>query len=356
MSPPTSEPAPFSERDFYQREFRGRTLGVALPAGALAAPAAEALRELEAGGCRVVVLAPDPGTPELLDAKPVLEADDPRLEGGVWRALSRAPRVGVWAGDDAFAAACGAIALRLRLFKLVWLDPDGGLTLNGKRLSFVHLGQLGRLLASPDELDAPTRLPIWREIEGWIEAGVPAVNVCTPEGLAAELFSYAGSGTLFTREPYIDVRRLGVDDFDAAHDLIRRGEAEGYLAPRDSAETDRILASGFGAFVEGRDLAGIGALLPGGDGRSAEIACLYTLTRYLGEGVGATLVDRAVGVAREQGLALVFACTTSERVGAFFLRLGFAEVSPEKLPPEKWQGYDLERRGRLCCYRKDLEA
>ena len=56
-----------------------------------------------------------------------------------------------------------------------------------------------------------------------LEAGLPAVNICSAEGLAEELFTYAGSGTLFTRDRYMSVRRLGIDDFDAAHDLIHRG-------------------------------------------------------------------------------------------------------------------------------------
>jgi hypothetical protein len=47
----------------------------------------------------------------------------------------------------------------------------------------------------------------------------------------------------------VQVRHLGVDDFDAAQDLVRRGVAEGYLAPRSRDGVDEILAGGFGAFV-----------------------------------------------------------------------------------------------------------
>src|SRR5690606_17236720 len=197
------------------------------------------------------------------------------------------------------------------------------------------------------------RRALLRQIDAMVSAGVPAVNVCDPEGLDQELFTYAGSGTLFTRKRYVVVRDLGLDDFDAAWDLIGRGVAEGYLASRPPREVDRVLAHGFGAFVEGRHLAGIGALLTlPDDPQLAEIASLYTLTRFLGEGIGQHLVAFALRRARAQRIREVFACTTQARVGAFFERLGFERVAPESLPASKWRGYDPQRRSRLLCYRR----
>ena len=77
----------------------------------------------------------------------------------------------------------------------------------------------------------------------------------------------------------------------AAAALIERGVEEGYLAPRSPEELDQILASGFGAFVEGRHLAGLGALLVDEENRVGEVASLYTLTRFLGEGIGGPLLE-----------------------------------------------------------------
>jgi amino-acid N-acetyltransferase len=150
------------------------------------------------------------------------------------------------------------------------------------------------------------------------------------------------------------VRRLVLDDFDAASDLIARGTSEGYLAPRTAEQLDLVLASGFGAFVEGRHLAGIGALLVDDGTRSAEIASLYTLTRFLGEGVGGHLVAYALARARERKLEFVYACTTSERVGAFFERHTFRVAGPDDVPSAKWRGYDADRRVRVRCYRLDI--
>lgn len=347
---------PFSEKGFFIQEFRGRTLAIAVQASDLGTPdpLRSVVAELATHGGRVCILSTERAHLEALLEGRVLSAATPRLEGTVWRELRRSGAVGlVIGGSLAFAPACRDVALRLGVRKLVWLDRDGGLIgPTGARLSFVHLEELELYLAT--EGTKARRLALLREVERMLVGGIPAVNVCSLEGLADELFTYAGSGTLFTRERYMRVRSLGIDDFDAAHDLLRRGVEEGYLAPRSDSEIDEVLASGFGAFVEGTHLAGIGALVVDTPSRMAEVASLYTLTRFLGEGVGGHLVAHALERAKALGMVAVFACTTMERVGAFFSRQGFREVSREQVPASKWRGYDAERRARVRCFRHDL--
>ncbi len=353
----TPEPVVFTEREFYQREFRDRTLAIASAAPVDAAALAAPLAELAACNANAVLIAPHRSALEAIGPMPILRASLPRLEGAVWRALRIRPCVGIAVARRLdFGDSVRELAQRLGVFKLVWLDARGGFrNKSGARLSFVHRAELRQLLANPvRSLPDEPRLPLLREIGDMLEAGVPAVNVCAPEALGDELFTYAGSGTLFTRKRYMKVRPLGVDDFDAADDLIRRGVAEGYLLARSEAAVDAVLAHGFGAFVEDRYLAGIGALLPGGDGCSGEIASLYALTRFLGEGVGVSLAQYGVAEARRLGLAYVFACTTAERVGQFFTRQGFREVPQDQVPDRRWLGYDPERRMRVLCFRMDL--
>jgi N-acetylglutamate synthase-like GNAT family acetyltransferase len=347
---------PFSEKGFYLSEFRGRTLALALRELERTDPLGTLLGELEANATRVVLLSADAAGLRRLLGSALVARGAPRFEGDVWRAFSRAPHVGVVIEDgDGFAHAGCQAALRLAVRKLVWVDEGGGLAKpDGARLSFVHLEELRALLAEGLAGEKPDRVRLLREVEAALAAGLPALNLTTLDGVADELFTYAGSGTLFTRERYVVVRRLGLDDYDAADDLIARGVTEGYLAPRSSEEIDRILVNGFGAFVEGRHLAGIGALLEYPEARQAEISSLYTLTRFLGEGVGTHLVGYALERARERGFRAVFACTTSERVVGFFERHGFRLVSPEDLPAEKWRAYDRERRGRVRCLARDV--
>jgi N-acetylglutamate synthase-like GNAT family acetyltransferase len=349
----------FTEREFYQREFRDRTVAIAVPEGTPLAPLRAPLQELAACNANAALIAPLRTPLAEIGVSTLLRASSPRLEGNVWRALRVQPWVGIAVARRMdFGDAVRELAVRLGVFKLVWLDARGGIrNRQGQRLSFVHRAELRQLLANPARaLPQEGRVALLREIGDMLEAGIPAVNVCAAEALGDELFTYAGSGTLFTRKRYMKVRPLGVDDFDAADDLIKRGVSEGFLLDRSEASVDAVLAHGFGAFVEGRHLAGIGALLPGGDGVSGEIASLYALTRFLGEGVGVSLVQWGVAEARRLGLAYVFACTTSERVGQFFQRQGFREVPQDQVPDRRWLGYDPERRMQVRCLRMDLSG
>lgn len=349
--------APFSEKDFYLGEFRGRTVALAVrePEPGSASGVAPVLGELEDNGTRVVVLSPSsPDLAALMEAPPI-DCEAPDLEGRVWRELAKGSRVALSIPQSGrFAATCIDTAVRLGVPKLLFLERDGALLRrDGRRHSFVDLEELRDLVRGRHGMSA-ARVGLLREIERGLAAGLPAVNLCTASGLAEELFTYEGSGTLFTRQRYVDTRRLGIDDFDTAFDLISRGVSEGYLAPRSEEQVEQVLANGFGAFVEGRYLAGIGALLPYVEVPAAEIASLYTLTRFTGEGVGGHLVAFAVERARAEGCDFVFACTTSPRVVAFFERNGFRPVAPTELPEAKWRGYDADRRRSVHSLRRDV--
>ena len=345
---------PFSEKGFYLDEFHGRTLGVAASGEELGEPLLAVLRELAANDTRTVVISTDASAlRRVLGVAPVA-GDDPRLPAAVWRTFDRGPWAGVAvAGGEGFAAAGLGVAVRLGLSKLAWIDPDGGLQRpDGTRDSFVDRDELRQIVREGASGEGAARLGLLREVERALDAGVAAVNLSTLAGLADELFTYAGAGTLFSRQRYVEVRPLGIDDYDPADDLISRGVAEGYLVPRPPEEVEAVLVNGFGAFVEGVHLAGIGALLARDEG--GEIASLYTITRYIGGGIGGHLIRFAVERAAQAGLRFVFACTTSERVVAFFESHGFREVAMGEIPAAKWDGYDSERRDRVRCLRREL--
>ena len=74
-----------------------------------------------------------------------------------------------------------------------------------------------------------------------------SVALCPLCGLARELFTYEGCGTLFTLTDYCRVERLGIDDFYEVEKLIQRGEREGYLKTRTLHEIGQLLLHGYGA-------------------------------------------------------------------------------------------------------------
>lgn len=364
----TNPSHPFSEREFYLAEFRRRTIGIAWPAGEepRPSPLAEVVDELVANGSRVVLLSPSEGVFAHANAEPAVDFDDPNFAPLLWRRLRDRGRSGLLLSSESFEDECQRAALALDLAKVVWIQstPPVERSIGLGRVSVVDLAHLERLLghsesgqvAPKDEVlfqVIPGREILLHAIRDMIDGGIPSVNVCAPEQLAEELFTYAGAGMFFTRDRYAEVRPLGIDDYDPASDLIARGEADGYLVPRDGAARDAVLVHALGVFIEGHYLAGIGAVLPHPGENAGEIASLFALTRYVGEGVGAQIVQFAMKRARRDGLDYLFSCTTSDRVEAFFLRQGFRRVSSEDVPKAKWEGYDAERRERVRCMRFD---
>ncbi len=358
MCPMPSETWKFTEKSFYLAEFRGRSLAIALPEPELASPAAfeAVLSLLGENGTRVVLLSPHARLLEQLSDESLVSCAQPNWIGLLWHELRARGRSGLCLESGAMAEQCREVALRLRLAKLVWIDETGGLMRrDGTRVSLLDLADLERLLGPEADLSGgEAALALLREVRAMLVGGVPSVNFSSSEGLADELFTYAGSGTFVTRDRYAEVRRLGLDEFDAAADLIARGVEEGFLLARPRSMEEQVLAHGFGAFFEGRYLAGIGSLLPSSCGRASEISSLYTVTRYAREGVGAHLMRFALRAAREDEQAYVYACTISERVEGFFVRHGFRRVTPEELPDDKWRGYSHERLNVVRCLRLDL--
>jgi amino-acid N-acetyltransferase len=344
---------PFSEKGFYLSELRDRTIAIAAPAELLSEPVelVQVLDELSDNQSGVVLISDRADAIAAPFHAPVenIEPLD-SLAARVWRGFGDRRRAGVVAARD-FERGCAAVVSRLGIRKVVWVDAAGGLVRDGGgRDSFIDTGDLQARLAA----DADPRDALLREIASMLSSGVTAVNLCTLAGVADELFTYDGSGTLFTAEGYVDVRNLGIDDFDAAADLIERGMKEGYLAPRSGSAIERVLESGYGAFVGGDHLAGIGTLLIHAEDHAAEIASLYTLTRFVGEGVGGHLVRFAIEQAAAQKCRYVFACTTADRVVAFFERNGFRSVEADAVPAAKWHDYDPARRDKVRCLRRDL--
>ncbi len=370
MSSESSEPLPFSEREFYLAEFRRRTIGIAWPESEpfVREPLAQVVVQLVANGSRVVILSSREDVTRIASASPAIEFGDDHFAPLLWRRLRDQGHAGLLLSNESFESECLAAALALRLAKIVWIQsqPPIHRTAGEERVSVIDLAHLEPLLADPadssdgsEEAEDALRIQPGREglvsaIHGMIVGGIPSVNVCAAEQLSQELFTYAGAGLFFTHDRYAEVRPLAIDDFGPANELITRGEEDGYLVPRDAKSRDAVLAHGLGVFIEGRYLAGIGALLPHPMENAGEIASLFALTRYAGEGVGSQIVRYAIDRARRAGLTYLFSCTTSDRVEGFFLGLGFRRVSPDDVPKAKWDSYDPERRARVRCLRFDL--
>ena len=389
----------FDEKQFYLDEFRGHTLLFSLAAEELQrdhdyAQLANIARELLANDTRVIMMVGsadsahpdqvlrrlqrrlgtalfrDEAMPACAAAFNVVPSDafvspgaDASLLRTIWTALRRDPLfVGVVGGVSGAAAIRFAqeVATRLRVHKLILVDPEGGISgTDGKQLSFMNDAMLTTLLNAGEAEWAglATRRPTLEAVRAALRGGVTSVNLCSFAGAPRELFTYEGSGTLFTQQAdYCTVQRLGIDEFAEVERLIERGQREGLLKLRTSDEVASMLINGYGATIGAHHLAGICALAiePYRGARAGEIVGLYTITRFKGEGVGAQLLSRVIADARAAGLEYVFACTTEDRAQVFFERHGFRRVGPGDVPVAKWAAYDQQRKAQVAVYRLDL--
>src|SRR5262247_1011575 len=377
----------FAEKEFYLDEFHDKSLLVALRAADwVAEPARPAVLEvlttllrndtrlvllLETGqGAgeqrRVTALANrlgrDGHTPVAAPVELAL------AEGSVeqrclqlWEVLrSTQLAVGLWPLDApvGLLGCAQQAAVGLRVYKLVYLDPCGGLVRDGKRLSSLTEPGLQDLLRAEHTETAglAARRPVLEAIHAALVGGVTSVSLCPLAGLGQELFTYEGSGTLFTRDEYCQIEKLGIDDFHEVEGLLQRATLVVFFKQQTAYEMARLLLHGYVARLGPASMepAGFCALLPYPDDHAAELTGLLTITRYQGEGVGGRLVEALVQEAHRQGLTYVFAVTTQAGAQRLFARQGFQRVTPEAVAAGKWHGYDPARRAQVAVYRRDL--
>ncbi len=309
----TRRPPPvFTEKEFYLDEFRGRTLSFAVHhdgpperlrelgevardlllndtrvlifLGGSAARGRAALRALERPLATIPVatqtqaalpfpqLKLSPANPEapVVRVSPE-DASAPTVGDAlliqIWSILRATPFFVALSEDitpDRLAAFAQQVGARLRVHKLVIVDPAGGVRSPeaSTALSFMDEGVTEQLLLAGEAEWAGlgARRAMLDAIRNGLIAGINSVNLCSLDGLARELFTYEGSGTLFTLEDYCRVAPLALDDFHEVEKLLERGQREGYLKVRSSEEIARILLSGYGATIGQHHLAGVCSL------------------------------------------------------------------------------------------------
>ena len=372
-----------AERDFYLKEFRGKSLLFALRAKDITAPrdrdvVQEVLRALVFNETRVILLVEtNESTPERRAVEglhtqlshalndipapmPLLpESDEDQRCLSILETLRTAPVfIGLWPAQARLPALQNArqLANRLTVYKLVILDPQGGLTASGAPLSFLNGSHLEELQAHGARGEIPHERH--RQLETArlaLEGGVASVSLCSPVSLAKELFTYEGCGTFFTLTDYCQAERLALDDFPKPNASYSGANRKARSKNEPPSEISQLLLHGYGARLgTERDLVGLCALLPYVTDNAGEIAGLYTLRRFHGEGIGSRLVGKAITEGQARGLAYLFACTNQEGARRLFERFDFHQVKPDAVPATKWHAYAPERKRAVSVYKRAL--
>jgi amino-acid N-acetyltransferase len=369
-----------TEKNFYLEEFYGKSLLFALipPSGERLSELDSlnrTLRELRRNQTRCIVIVSPRALPRLMQRLGRLAPRHAPLRfnpatglrsrpyppdcavSALWQALRTDPIVvaEVTSGDPRDLVIFGQqLASRLRVFKLLLLDRAGGLMDGtGNRISFVQIRRVQRILK---DLHSAHRRGLVRAASRAIDAGVASVSLVSPREVYEELFSFSGTGTIFTEGGYGHVRQISIEDFEEVEALIIRAQNEGFLLSRSEGEIANLLPSCFGYRIGDEHLAGVVSLLtePYRREHAGEITALYTLARFQGEGVAAELMNAVIKEARTRRLQYVFACTTEQRAARLFEHFGFQRVEPQMVPSAKWRGYDKKRVALLSIFRCDL--
>lgn len=186
--------------------------------------------------------------------------------------------------------------------------------------------------------------------------GVPRVHVLggRKQGvLVEELFSNEGVGTMVHADSYCVIRRLGEEDIPELLGMIGRSVLRTRLLARTYEDIQARLAD-FRVMAIDDNVVGCVALHADADGKCAEVACLYVKQAHEGLGYGMELVRHAESMARERGIAKVFALTN--RAADFFGgKLGYREAGLDALPADRREMYVASGRDSRV-FVKDLSG
>lgn len=178
--------------------------------------------------------------------------------------------------------------------------------------------------------------------------GIDVVLVGAREGsVFEEVFTHAGSGTLFSREYTNELRPAEAKDLRELMAIMTPQIADGSLTAMSEDKLLELMPSFWVYTVNSQVVAGA-ALIEFGD--ASELSKLCTLPRYQAKGRARAVVEALLEKAQGEGRRYVFALTVQDYVGKFFERIGFVRVARDELP-EAWKAqYDLTRPSKAYRY------
>jgi amino-acid N-acetyltransferase len=239
-----------------------------------------------------------------------------------------------------------ATASALRAEKLVFLSDAPVEDKDGQLLPELTANEAAELLGRSNRLTDDTRLYLAHALEA-VRSGVQRAHVISrkvPGALLVELFTHDGSGTMITADKVVKLRAAAIDDAGGILKLIEPLEEDGTLVRRGRELLEREITR-FSVIEHDGVIVGCAALYPFTSARAGELACLTVRPDYRDAGYGERLVKQIEGQARARKMKKLFVLTT--RATHWFIERGFTEASVDKLPREKKDLYNYQRRSKV---------
>jgi len=244
--------------------------------------------------------------------------------------------------SDAVAVAVGDA---LKAVKIIYITTTDGLFCQGKLIRQMIVGELSALLEKSKGEFTPETQSKAVHAAAACRAGVQRVHIINgrvDEGLLAEVFSNEGIGTLIYANEYQQIRPAKKKDVRAIQLLTAKAVQSDELVKRTRTSIEKSLSDYYLFEIDKNPVACV-ALHVYPEQRKGELACLYVSDSHENQGIGRKLIQFVESKARE--LALDELITLSTQAFTYFQsKGGFAEGTPEDLPPARREKYDHSGR------------
>jgi amino-acid N-acetyltransferase len=246
-----------------------------------------------------------------------------------------------------------AVAEALKAIKLIFITTQDGILVQGRLIRQMPLADLESVLALQKSDIAPEQISKAVHAVAACKAGVPRVHIINgrvEEGLLAEVFSNEGVGTLIYANDYQQIRRALKKDVRAIQVLTKSAVESDELIKRTRATIEKSLGDYFIFEIDKNPVACV-ALHVYPEQKKGELACLYVSPLHENRGIGRKLIQYVETKAREAGLSELLTLST-QAFTYFQSKGGFAEGTPDDLPPGRREKYDQSGRNSKVLVKK----
>ena len=250
-----------------------------------------------------------------------------------------------------------AVAESLKAVKLMFITPQDGIMVQGRLIRQMLLADFESVLALQKNDVAPEQLSKALHTVTACKAGIPRVHIINgkvDEGMLAEVFSNDGIGTLIYANEYQQVRRAMKKDVRAIQLLTKKAVEAEELVKRSRAAIEKNLGDYFIFEIDKNTVACV-ALHVYPEQKKGELACLYVNPSHENHGIGKKLIQFVENKAREMGLSELLTLST-QAFTYFQSKGGFAEGTPDDLPPGRREKYDASGRNSKVLVKKLVKA
>jgi amino-acid N-acetyltransferase len=238
-----------------------------------------------------------------------------------------------------------SVASALKATKLIFITAQDGLRHNDQLIRHMLVEDLQKLVQSAAGGFTPEMLSRAGHTVAAFAAGVQRVHIINgreDEGLLAEVFSNEGIGTLIYANEYEQIRPALKKDIRAIQRLTKKAVEAEELVRRTRGEIEKNLGDYYIFEIDRNPVACV-ALHVYPAQQKGELASLFVDPAHENQGIGRKLIHFVENKARETGLKELIALST-QTFSYFQTKGGFAEGTPDDLPPGRREKYDQSGR------------